>query len=113
MCSMSEHPKNRPAEPADPLTMSAGGVEGDPLLMFDCLVEEYSRMGIDAKQIIELFETPEFLATHGLRSHLGAEATRARVRQVLSRCGILRVRTTVTPAIDQHTTCDPSSCQRS
>jgi hypothetical protein len=110
---VSEHPKNRPAELADPLTMTASGVEGDPLLMLDCLVEEYSRMGIDAEQIVELFETPEFLATHGLRGHFGAEATRDRVRQVLSRCGVLRVRTTVVPALDPSTDCDPSNCQRS
>jgi hypothetical protein len=91
---MSEHPKDRAAEPADPFQMMAGGVEGDPQLMLDCLVEEYSRMGAGEEEILRLFDDPEFLATHGLRGLFGAEATRARVRQVLSRCGVLRVKVT-------------------
>jgi len=88
---MSEHPKDRPAEPADPLQMMAGGVEGDPLLMFDCIVEEYSRMGWGEAQLLQLFDDPHFLATRGLRVLLGREATRERVREVLFRCRSLRV----------------------
>ena len=104
---MSEHSKDRPAEPEDPFQMFAGGVRGDPLLMFDCVVEEYSRMGMSADEIQALFEDAQFLATHGLRGLLGAEATSDRVRSVLSRCGILRVTTSVAPPSD------PPSCQRS
>lgn len=88
---MSEHPKDRPAEAADPLQMMAGGVEGDPLLMFDCIVEEYSRLGCGEQEILQLFDDPLFLATRGLRDLLGKESTRERVRAVLSRCGTLRV----------------------
>ena len=103
---MSEHPKDRPAEPADPFQLFAGGVAGDPLLMLDCLVEEYSRMGLDAGEIERLFDDPLFLATHGLRSLFGAGATRERVRHVLARCGVLRVSASVVPS-------DPFSCQGS
>ena len=84
---MSDHPKERPAEPADPFQMMAGGVEGDPLLMLDCVVEEYARMGANEEQILRLFDDPEFLATHGLRGLLGVQATHDRVREVLSRFG--------------------------
>ena len=94
---MSAHPKDRAAEPADPFQMMAGGVEGDPLLMLDCIVEEYSRMGAGEEEILRLFDDPEFLATHGLRGLFGAEATRDRVRDVLSRCGILRVNVMALP----------------
>ena len=104
---MSDHPKNRPAEPEDPFQMFAGGVEGDPGLMLDCLIEEYARMGIDADEIHGLFENPEFLATHGLRDHFGAEATRDRVRSVLARCGVLRVSASAVPPTS------PSPCHRS
>ena len=102
---MGEHPKDRPAEPADPFQMMAGGVEGDPLLMLDCIVEEYSRMGADEEEILRLFDNPEFLATHGLRGLFGAEATSDRVRTVLSRCGVLRVNVTALPP--------ESPCERS
>ena len=94
---MSEHPKDRPAEPEDPFQMFADGVEGDPGLMLDCLVEEYARMDLAADEIHRLFENPEFLATHGLRDHFGAAATRDRVQAVLARCGVLRVSTTSAP----------------
>lgn len=94
---MSEHPKDRPAELADPYQLIAGGVEGDPLLMLDCIVEEYARMGADEAQILGLFEDPMFLATHGLHGLLGAANTRERVRRTLSRCGVLRFSQTVLP----------------
>lgn len=88
---MSEHPKDRPAEPRDPFQVMAGGVEGDPLLMFDCIVEEYSRLGYGEAEILQLFDDPNFLATRGLRDLLGREATLERVRDVLSRCRTLSV----------------------
>ncbi|MCP3913944.1 MAG: hypothetical protein GY711_00130 [bacterium] len=104
---MPSHPKDRPAEPADPFQMLAGGVEGDPLLMLDCVVEEYARMGLEADEIVALFEDPQFLATHGLRSLFGVEATRERVLSVLSRCGILRVTASAAPPTA------PFPCKRS
>lgn len=88
---MAEHPKERPAEPEDPFQMFAAGVEGDPELMLTCLVEEYSRLGYDAEQLVSLFSDPMFLATHGLRDLFGPEGTRERVLAVLARCGVLRV----------------------
>ena len=57
------------------------------------------------EEILRLFDDPEFLATHGLRGLFGAEATRDRVRVVLSRCGILRVSVSALPP--------ESPCERS
>lgn len=94
---MSEHPKERPAEVTDPFQLMASGVAGDPLLMLDCLIEEYSRMGAGEEAILRLFGDPAFLATHGLRGLFGEDATRARVRAVLARCGVLRVRVQALP----------------
>ena len=102
---MGDHPKDRPAESADPFQMMAGGVEGDPGLMLDCIVEEYSRMGAGQEEIVRLFDDPQFLATHGLQGLFGAEETRDRVRDVLSRCGVLRVNVTALPPA--------SPCERS
>lgn len=104
---MSEHPKDRPAEPEDPFQMMAGGVPGDPALMFDCLVEEYARMGYGADALLALFENPEFVATHGLRGLFGPEGTRERVEGVLARCGVIRIRATVAPPEN------PFPCHRS
>ena len=94
---MSEHPKDRSAESDDPFQVTAGRVAGDPALMLDCIVEEFARTGMSADEILALFESPAFLATHGLRELFGADDTRRRVAAVLSRCGILRVRATVAP----------------
>jgi hypothetical protein len=105
---MGEHPKDRPAEPEDPFQMFASGVSGDPALMLDCLIEEYARMGLGADEILALFEQPRFLATHGLFGLFGAEATRARVRDVLARCGVLRVRASAAPP--DAPSCSWSSC---
>ena len=104
---MSEHPKDRPAEPADPFQMFAGGVEGDPELMLTCLVEEYARMGYDEDRLVALFNDAEFLATHGLRKLFGADETRERVLAVLGRCGVLRVTSHVLPPEN------PFPCHRS
>lgn len=98
---MEQHPRERPAEPRDPFQLTAGGAGGDPRLMLDCLVEEYARMGFSFEEIVALFEDPGLLATHGLRGLFGAEATRERVRDVLSRCGVLKVRMHAAPP-DSH-----------
>lgn len=90
-----EHPGQGPWEPEDPMSLHATQVDGDPEAMLAALVEEYARMGWDAERVERLFERPFFQATHRLWKLFGPEGTRERIRAVLSRCGVLRTRTTV------------------
>jgi hypothetical protein len=87
-----EHPKDRPLEPDDPMEMMATAVTGDPLIMLDSIVEEYARMGWGRDQITELFDSPFFQATHGLKKLLGKDEIERRIEATLKRCGVLRVR---------------------
>lgn len=77
-------------EPDDPMSMEAELVSGDPLLMLDCLIEEFARLGWDAKRIGNMFENPFFLASHGLAQRFGQEAVRERIQQTLRQCGVYR-----------------------
>lgn len=87
-----EHPKDRPLKPDDPMEMMAAPAPGDPLVMLDGIVEEYARMGWGKEQIAELFDTPFFQATHGLKELLGKAEIERRIEATLKRCGVFRVR---------------------
>ena len=88
-----EHPKNQPLKADDPMEMMAAPANGDPLVMLDGIVEEYARMGWGREQIRELFDTPFFQATHGLKKLLGKEEIERRIEATLVRCGVFRIRT--------------------
>jgi len=88
------HPATREILPDDPLEMTGFEVPGDPDLMLRLLVEEYARIGWTAEAIMQLARDPNYQAFHGLWRHFGEEELRDRVEQVLSRCGVMRVRTT-------------------
>jgi hypothetical protein len=87
------HPAGREILPDDPMEMHALEVPGDPNLMLRLLVEEYARMGWGAESILQLARDPNYQAFHGLWKYFGEEKLAARVRQTLSRCGVLRVTT--------------------
>ena len=65
----------------------------NPELMFTSLVEEFARQGFDADHIMQLFDTPFFQATWGLRLLYGEQGVRARVEATIARCGVMRFRT--------------------
>lgn len=88
---ISEHPKDRPLAPDDPMLLSAVEMDGDPWIMLDCIIEEYARMGCDYEEIAAVFEQPFYEGTFGLTKTLGADAVRARIKETLSRCGVMRV----------------------
>jgi len=94
--SQSEHPKDRPWQPEDPLEMRAVPVNGAPELMLACLIEEYAHQGWDRDALLKLFDDPFFLATHGLKGLLGEEALHKRLDEVLARCGVIRCTVSVT-----------------
>ncbi len=88
-----EHPKDRPLEAGDPMQLTGVEIEGDPLVMLDCIVEEYAGMGWDQSMIIEAFSQPFYQGLYGLTRHFGAEAVQQRIGAILSRCGVMRVKT--------------------
>jgi len=88
------HPATREILPDDPMEMTGFEVPGDPELMLRLLVEEYARIGWTAEAIMQLARDPNFQAFHGLWRSFGETQLRYRVEQVLSRCGVMRVRTT-------------------
>lgn len=73
------------------MQMHAESASGDQRLMLECLIEEFARMGWDGDQIARMFETPFFLASHGLEKRFGREAVRGCIAQTLQRCGVFRV----------------------
>ncbi len=87
------HPGEKPLKADDPMEMMAATATGDPLVMLDGIVEEYARMGWGRDEIAELFDSPFFQATHGLKKLLGKEEIERRIEATLKRCGVFRVRT--------------------
>jgi hypothetical protein len=92
------HPATREILPEDPLEMHAVEVDGDTELMLRLLVEEYARMGWDADQILELSRDPNYLTFHALWRMIGENDMRQRLRQIVSRCGVVRVTAVERPA---------------
>lgn len=88
------HPATREALPDDPLEMQAFEVRGDPGLMLRLLVEEYAHIGCREETILQLARDPNYTAFYGLRRALGESEFRERVRNILSRCGVIRVKAT-------------------
>ena len=89
------HPATRPVEPEDPMNLFAVEVPGDPELMLRMLVEEYARIGWGLEELLRLFRDPFYVAAHGLWLHYGEDELRRRLTALLSRVGVLRVKTTV------------------
>ena len=87
-----EHPRDRVMEPADPLLLNGNEVVGDPNVMLECLVEEFARMGMDGEQIMRLFLNRNYQATAGLTALFSPMGIRARIDEILGRCGVMRVR---------------------
>lgn len=87
------HPLDREMLPEDPLEMQAFEVPGDTELMFRIVIEEFARMGWDRSAILGLARDPFYAALHGLWRLYGEEGFTRRVNQVLSRVGVVRVRT--------------------
>ncbi|MDP6523566.1 MAG: hypothetical protein QGH15_05025 [Kiritimatiellia bacterium] len=86
-----EHPANRPAETGDPMGMTAESAPGDPELMLTILVEEYASLGMNADEIMRIFDDPFYGATANLKRLLGEDRIRTRINEVVQNCGALRV----------------------
>jgi hypothetical protein len=86
------HPASRPAEADDPYALNATAVPGgDPEVMLECLVQEYSWMGWDTAHMLGLFRDPCYPALNALLDHYGEDGVRRRIARVLDRMGVFRV----------------------
>jgi hypothetical protein len=95
------HPATREMLPEDPMEMTGIEVPGDPDLMLRLLVEEYARIGWGRDALMQLARDPNYQSFHGLWRQMGEEALRQRIDQVLSRCGVMRVRYTEAPSAEE------------
>jgi hypothetical protein len=91
------HPLDREMLPEDPLHIQAFEVPGDTELMFRVVIEEFAKMGWDEVAILGHARNPFYAALHGLWRLYGEDDFHNRVRQVLSRVGVIRVRMIVAP----------------
>ncbi len=85
------HGRDKRPEADDPtelvLTPVPGGV---PEAMATCIIEEYARMGMEEKEILDLFRQPIY-QTHALYLERGEAWVRDLIRNVLARTGRMRV----------------------
>ncbi len=88
------HPASREILPDDPMDMHGVEVPGDPHLMLRLLVEEYARIGWGSQAILQLARDPNYQAFHGLWQLFGEDELRRLVTDIISRCGVMRVKTT-------------------
>ncbi|HUY31790.1 MAG TPA: hypothetical protein VMV69_03350 [Pirellulales bacterium] len=95
------HPATRGVEPDDPMDLHGFEVPGDSELMLRMLVEEYARMGWGLEALMSLFRDPFFHSAHGLWLRYGDEELRRRVAAILTRTGVIRVRTVTAPETEQ------------
>ncbi len=91
------HPATREVLPDDPMQMHGNEVPGDPQLMLQLLVEEYARMGWGVDAVMELAKDPNYQSFHGLYLLFGEEGLCQRVSEIISRCGVFRVKTEEAP----------------
>lgn len=95
------HPVTREILPDDPMEMTGVQVPGDPDLMLRLLVEEYARIGWDVPAIMQLARDPNYQAFYGLLRLFGEHELRRRVGEVISRCGVMRVKTRETEPLSE------------
>ena len=87
------HPLDREMLPEDPLELTAFEVPGDAHVMFRIVIEEFARMGWDKSAILSLARDPFYAALHGLWRLYGEDEFARQMAAVLSRVGVVRVRT--------------------
>lgn len=85
------HPASRELLPDDPMEMTGFQVPGDPDLMLRILVEEYARAGWGTDSLMELARDPNYRAFHGFLRMMGENTLLTRIREIMARCGTIRV----------------------
>jgi len=99
------HPLDREAQPDDPMELMAQPVHGDPVVMLECILQEFAWMGWSRDQLLGLFRNPGYPVLCQLREYFGDNEVQRRVDLLLSRWGGLRftaVEAAPDPALDEH-----------
>ncbi|MER3415350.1 MAG: hypothetical protein C4297_03935 [Gemmataceae bacterium] len=65
------HPLLREATAEDPWQLTAVPLPGDPLVMLDSILSEYIMMGVDPRELLNLFSDPSYPVLHALLRHFG------------------------------------------
>jgi hypothetical protein len=89
-------PKHEPS-PQDPMELIGAEVPTDEdglLLMANCFIEEYVRMGYDDAQIMRLFKNPFFRGTHLVYQQKGEAFVRELIQAVREKWGYFPRETT-------------------
>jgi hypothetical protein len=95
------HPATREMLPDDPMQMQGFEVPGDPHRMLQLLVEEYARIGWNTEAMVDLAREPNYQAFHAFYQMFGEDGLRRRVANIVSRCGVIRVKTEETEPISE------------
>ena len=91
------HPATRAVEPEDPMNLHGIEVPGDPEIMMRMLVEDFARLGYGLQDLMGLARDPFYHALHGVWLMYGEDELRRRLTTILSRVGVMRVRTVCAP----------------
>ena len=85
------HPATRGVEADDPMELAAQVVPGDPNVMLDCLIREFTWVGYGPDALVPMFRDPEYPVLNQLRSYFGDAEIARRVRDSLAGWESLRV----------------------
>jgi hypothetical protein len=88
-------PRTRPAEPEDPLELTAQVVAGDPDVMLECILQEFLWMGYRADQLWALFQDPRYPLLCALRERYGEVELGRRLAALLAASGAWQFRETI------------------
>ncbi len=76
-------PKNKEFDPDDPMEMVAVEIPGGNVdQVLDDLVQEYLFMGHSPTEIMFLFRSPHYMATHQIYQQKGADFVKERIGQL-------------------------------
>jgi hypothetical protein len=95
------HPLSRAATEEDPFELMAEPVPGDPVVMLECILQEFAWMGYGREQLLGLFHHPGYPVLCQLREYFGDEGVRRQVDELVARWGVLRFRETIVEPEDE------------
>jgi hypothetical protein len=75
-------------DPMEMIGMVMPGEPGQLEAMAECLVEEYVRLGWDARRLMTLFVNPMFMATHRIYRQKGEAYVRELIDQTCAKWGV-------------------------
>ncbi len=79
-------------DPMEIIGLVLPGEPGQLEAMAECLVEEYVRLGWDARRLLALFVNPMFMATHRIYQQKGEAYVRELIEQMCAKWGVCRNR---------------------